>query len=61
MANPEELESMADVDVGADVNGESVPCIENTQTNGQVREPENSLFMFAYTNEAVNHTTGHMH
>ncbi|XP_021334565.2 transmembrane protease serine 3 isoform X1 [Danio rerio] len=38
MADPEELESMAGVDVGADVNGESIPCIESTQTDGQETE-----------------------
>ncbi|KAK9969705.1 hypothetical protein ABG768_027857 [Culter alburnus] len=35
MADPEELESTAGVDVEADGNGESVPCKDCTQTDGQ--------------------------
>ncbi|XP_016419390.1 transmembrane protease serine 3 [Sinocyclocheilus rhinocerous] len=35
MANPEELESAADVDVGADINGGSIPCRDTTQADGQ--------------------------
>lgn len=48
MANPEELESAAGVDAGADINGGSIiPCRETTQADGQVRSQGNS-FMFAY-------------
>lgn len=53
MANPEELESAAGVDVGADINGGSIPCRDTTQTDGQVRTQSNS-FMFACTSEALN-------
>ncbi|XP_067299486.1 transmembrane protease serine 3 isoform X2 [Pseudorasbora parva] len=35
MADPEELESTAGVDVEADGNGESIPCDENAQTDLQ--------------------------
>ncbi|KAI2660445.1 Transmembrane protease serine 3 [Labeo rohita] len=35
MANPEELESTAGVDAGADVNGGSISCRDTTQTDGQ--------------------------
>ncbi|XP_043085574.1 transmembrane protease serine 3 [Puntigrus tetrazona] len=35
MANPDELESAASVDVGADINGGSIPCRDTTQTDGQ--------------------------
>ncbi|XP_026128210.1 transmembrane protease serine 3 [Carassius auratus] len=36
MANPEELESAAGVDAGADINGGSIiPCRETTQADGQ--------------------------
>ncbi|XP_016374771.1 trypsin-like [Sinocyclocheilus rhinocerous] len=35
MANPEELESTAGVDVGANINGESIPCRDTSQTDGQ--------------------------
>ncbi|XDV30905.1 hypothetical protein PO909_033730 [Leuciscus waleckii] len=35
MANPEELESTAGVDAGADGDGEYIPCIESTQTDVQ--------------------------
>lgn len=45
MADPEELESTAGVDVEADGNGESIPCKDSTQTDGQVR-PQSNSFMF---------------
>lgn len=43
MADPEELESTAGVDVGADGDGEYIPCIESTQTDVQVRSHSNSF------------------
>lgn len=52
MADPEELESTAGVDVEADGNGESVPCKDCSQTDGQVR-PQSNSFMFTCAAEAV--------
>ncbi len=37
MANPEELEPTAGVDVGADINGGSISCRDTTQADGQVK------------------------
>ncbi len=49
MANPEELEPTAGVDVGADINGGSIPCRDTTQADGQV----NDSCMFACASEAL--------
>lgn len=52
MANPEELESTAGVDAGADVNGGSISCRDTTQTDGQVR-PQSNSFVFTRASAAV--------
>jgi len=44
MADPEELESTAGVDAGADGDGEYIPCIESTPSDVQVRPHSNNSF-----------------